>query len=337
MEAYQPTEAETERAIGESSGLSKLINNGTVQVNNYDPGSAPGRAQDKQFKARLESMKQRHRATGTIPATIVNFLPYKLMVSSPDTCFTRGVPPATGDKPYATRTWTEPFIIAYNRGEQGREPFDIHPLQIAEAFVHENPRGGVVVLPCTEKEVGDPKYKDLLDREAQRAVALMEEFVSKGEFSYNETGYVDNVQKACAQRLFDLKIMAQLPNWKPVSRKLHEVPVTCGSCGKTADSKFTVRCANCNYVIDPAKAYLDGIIGEDHESLERLTRAEVAKLGISDYVAETVDEKKERIKQGLQKPMSVAAHRALQAAEDAEEEAEKKAARKRKPQGAGGE
>ena len=52
-------------------------------------------------------------------------------------------------------------------------------------------------------------------------------------------------------------------------------------------------------------------IDEQHTSLERLTRAEVESLGISAYVAETVDEKQARIKSGKPKPLSLAAQGAM--------------------------
>jgi hypothetical protein len=70
----------------------------------------------------------------------------------------------------------------------------------------------------------------------------------------------------------------------------------------------------CGYIIDPRRAYEIQAIGEDDLSLERLTRADVTEMGITDYVAETIDEKRSRLEIGAPKPLSIAAMR-LQASE----------------------
>ena len=92
---------------------------------------------------------------------------------------------------------------------------------------------------------------------------------------------------------------------------------TCPKCQKPSEPGAP-SCTNagCGYIIDPRKAYEISAIGEDHLSLERLTRADVKEMGISDYVAETVDEKHDRLMAGLPKPLSLAAMRLKDAEDD---------------------
>ena len=67
------------------------------------------------------------------------------------------------------------------------------------------------------------------------------------------------------------------------------------------------------YVLDPKKAYEIGAITEADESLERLSRGTLKEMGISDYVAESIEEKSARLKQGGIKPRSLSAMRLLEA------------------------
>jgi hypothetical protein len=67
------------------------------------------------------------------------------------------------------------------------------------------------------------------------------------------------------------------------------------------------------YVIDPRKAFEIGAITEEHPALERLSRAELKEMGISDYVAESLEEKAARLRQGGIKPRSLSAMRLMEA------------------------
>ena len=67
------------------------------------------------------------------------------------------------------------------------------------------------------------------------------------------------------------------------------------------------------YVLDPKKAYEIGAITEADESLERLPRRTLKEMGISDYVAESIEEKAARLKSGGIKPKSLSAMRLMEA------------------------
>lgn len=303
--------------VAQQMGAS-IDNDGRIRT---DPGKAAGRMRDVQFEQRKASMDQRLAASPPVPATVFNFLPVKLTVNSPMQAVQNGVPAVSGEARYAVRTWIHAAIEVYNLGDGGREPRDFHPLQIAQAFEHEYPHGGVVALPCKPEEVEQNVglQRRLKDHE-ERAINWMRAQVAAGERLWNapdrfQRRNVNNVHRACGQRLFDLKIIASLPEYMTAKRDLHQAPPTCGRCGTVADSVHTLQCVKCQWILDPAAAYEKGVISEDDQALERLTREEVKNLGISAYVAETADEKPERIKAGVPKPPSDVAL-ALMAAEE---------------------
>ena len=292
------------------------------QIKQGDPGRASGRMRDVGFEQKMASMKQRLRATGIQPATVINFLPVKLTVNSPMTSFREGVPPARGTARFSFRTWNDVEIVPHHDGDAGRVPYEFHPLQIAEAFEHEYPHGGAVAIFGGVKEADSAANKKRVDDAERDAIKWMQGQVARGEALWNaadrmQRQLVTNVHRACAERLVEIKVLKALPSWVHEKVELHEVPAACGRCGKTPENRNMLVCT-CGWVLDPEQAFIRKIINEEDESLERLTRAQVEKLGISAYVAETADEMPARLKAGLPKPPSAAYMRAAQAAEEAE-------------------
>lgn len=283
---------------------------GNVHVG--DPGRAPGRARDPQYEARYASLRNRLSKTGVQPASVLNFLPFHININAAMPSTRGGVrAPKTGER-FAFRTWTEPDIQVMDRGELGKEPTDFHPIQIAEAFAFDYPHGGVLVIPGAEKDF--EKFEDLIKREESRAIQVMQDFIASGDRKWTQKVLVDIPEKHAAQRLFELKIIQVLPVWVNQKRQLTDIPAACKRCGKTPENRHAVQCT-CGYILDPKEAFERHVITEEDESLERLTRAEVVELGISDYVAETADERPARLKAGLVKPIARAAERVFEAEE----------------------
>jgi hypothetical protein len=115
-----------------------------------------------------------------------------------------------------------------------------------------------------------------------------------------------------------------LPLFVEIVRDLDVKITMCPQCQKpcepNAASCSNPGCGGINgpYIINPRIAYEIQAIGEDHVALERLTRDTVKEMGISDYVAETIEEKKMRLQVGGAKPVSLAAMRLMDAKDQVE-------------------
>lgn len=297
------------QAIADKIGIHP-DNQGNIRLG--DPGRAPGRARDIQYEARKASLDNRLKKTGVQPASVLNFLPWAININSVVPSTRGGVRAPKAGERFSFRTWTEPDIQVHDRGELGKEPTDFHPIQIAEAFAYDYPHGGVLALPGAEADFD--KFEDLIKNEEARAIQEMHDRIASGDRKATQKVMVDIPEKLAAQRLYDLKIIQALPVWVNQKRQLTDIPTACKRCGKTPDNRHAVQCA-CGYILDPKEAFQRHVITEEDESLERLTRAEVAELGISAYVAETADERPERLKDGLVKPISKAMERVLEVEE----------------------
>lgn len=292
---------------------------GQGNISSADPGRAPGRMRDPNFEQKMANLNNRIRVMGVLPATIFNFLPITLVVNSPMQAVQGGVPAAKGKAPFATRTWDELAIMPFLNGDAGREPHEFHPMQVAEAFVHEFPHGGVLALFGGSDAADKPENAEKVKAATAQAIAWMRRKVLEGDNKWNaadrmQRQLVNFDHRACAQRLFDIGVLKKLPDWvNPTTDQAEVMPEACGKCGKTPENRNMLQCP-CGWVLDPERAFKKGIISEEDESLERLTREQAIKLGVSAYVAETVDEKPARIKAGIPKPFSEAYMRADAAA-----------------------
>ena len=111
---------------------------------------------------------------------------------------------------------------------------------------------------------------------------------------------------------------ASLPPWVEEQRDLSAKPSTCPQCARRCEPG-AVSCTNAGcggingpYILDPKEAYRIGAISEEDPCLERLSRKTLIEMGISDYVAESVEEKAARLKTGGIRPKSVSAMRMLE-------------------------
>jgi hypothetical protein len=136
-----------------------------------------------------------------------------------------------------------------------------------------------------------------------------------------------DVHRVCATRMYEIGKIPELPPWIQPIRETSAIEARCPTCA-TIPEMSAVKCVVCNEILDPVAAFRNQTITEEHESLERLTREEVLELGISAFVAETIDEKPARLAAGRRKPLSIAHRRALN--EERDEEAKAEAEREKK-------
>lgn len=309
----------------------------TVVFGEYDPGKAKGRAQDPEFETVLQSMRMRHAKTGISPATVINMLPLPLVVNSPmHTIGGVRIAACTGaDKDFTAHVWHECAIEVRYIGEGINQPWDFLPIQLAEAFESEYySMGGVVAivgLP-TEKNLSKPENEKKIFEALDRMYVWMMGKIIEANALWNSPNHglsaaIVEVHRVCAIRMFEIGKIPELPAWIQAVREQSAIEAKCPSCA-IIPAAGAFRCISCNEILDPVAAFRNGSIQEDHASLERLTREEVEELGISAFVAETVDEKPLRLQEGRRKPKSLAELRAAQEEAD-QAEAERDAREKR--------
>jgi hypothetical protein len=162
-------------------------------------------------------------------------------------------------------------------------------------------------------------YGEALEAKRLSGNAWMFEQLRRGEEAYNLKKRAEFPAISSAHRLFELGHIQVLPPFVSQKHDLSVRPETCPQCARRCEPG-AVSCTNpgCGglkgpYVLDPRKAYEINAISEEDESLERLSRATLEEMGISDYVAESVEEKIARRKIGGMRPKSKNAMRMLEA------------------------
>ena len=339
-----PAEVEAERASALKSlpegravgGVSERVTFGTREIEigaiNH---KALGRPTDAQYERNRASVQSRLNQVGVAWATVVTFLPIVLHTDSlliPSRASNGKIGPPKDKQDYATYTFKEAFIEPGRRGaDSPLLATDWHPIQMANEFPKMYPQG-VFAFRGIPSALSDPKWLNTASTEEQhagqtygevmescrkQAVAWMQEHLRAGNERDRQKQEPTLPQKASARRLHHLGFIKEMPKWVEQQRDMGvKIPV-CPKCQKPSEPGAP-SCTNagCGYIIDPRKAYEISAIGEDHNSLERLTRADVKEMGISDYVAETVDEKGARLAAGLPKPLSLAAMRLKDAEDD---------------------
>ena len=308
-----------------------------------------GRPTDKQYERNRASVQSRLKAIGVRPAAIINFLPIPLRSDSTIDVLRKARirPPNPEEEFTATLVAHEHLEPTRMGADSPLMCFDIHPLQLADEF----PRvyagfGGVMVYDFDKslavndawrKEINTPEWRahvsefhggrtlgSVLDECKEKAITWMRKMLENGnnKASLDQNVNILTMEKQSARRLHALGDITELPDWVEQRRDLTKKRTPCPKCQKPAEPSVA-QCLTpgCGYIVNPRLAYEISAIGEEHEALERLTREEVREMGISDYVAETIDEKSERLKSGRRKPLSNAAY-GVQKAQD-EYDAEK--------------
>jgi hypothetical protein len=296
---------------------------------------ALGRPTDPQFERNRASVQSRLRAVGVSKATVVSFLPIVLHTDSlliPSRQSNGKIGPPKDAEDFSTFTFDEAFIEPGRRGaDSPLLATDWHPIQMANEFPKLYPQGVFSFLgipsdltdpnwlkrKSTEEQHAGQTYGQVFESCRKQAVAWMQEHLRYGNERDRQKQEPTLPQKASARRLLHLGFIKEMPKWVEQQRDTGVKIPTCPKCQKPSEPGAP-SCTNagCGYIIDPRKAYEISAIGEDHVSLERLTRADVKEMKISDYVAETVDEKADRLAAGLPKPLSLAAMRLKDAEDD---------------------
>ena len=311
---------------------------------------AMGRKTDPAFERSERSVKGRIRSLGTIAAGVVSFLPIELRSDS--YLFPLKVAvikPPKNKEPYALYVFPEYFID--NTKQHVDSPttaFEWAPIQLASDFSGTNPQGVFIyqgnfsthgmgaeevkhrmaalledpawlATTSSEPQHGGMTYGEALEAKHKSGLAWMYEQLRRGNEADMLKKRTEWPQKVSARRLFELGLIQVLPLWIEQQRDLGAKPETCPQCARRCEPG-AVSCTNpgCGglrgpYVLDPRKAYEIGAITEEDESLERLSRGTLKEMGISDYVAESCEEKKARLSQGGIKPKSLSAMRLMEA------------------------
>jgi hypothetical protein len=295
---------------------------------------ALGRPTDAQYERNRASVQSRLNQVGVAWATVVSFLPMVLHTDSlliPSRASNGKIGPPKDKEDYATYVFKHAFIEPGRRGaDSPLLATDWHPIQMANEFPKLYPQG-VFAFRGDASDLTDPAwlkrtsnedqhygrtYGQVMEDTRKAAVAWMHEHLRYGNERDRQKQEPTLPQKAAARRLLHLGFIKEMPKWVEQQRDTGvKIPV-CPKCQKPSEPGAP-SCTNagCGYIIDPRKAYEIQAIGEEDLSMERLTRKEVEEMGISAYVAETIDEKKNRLSLGLPKPLSAAAMR-LKDAED---------------------
>jgi hypothetical protein len=339
-QASTPTHVEQERSAA-TALHSEAVQNGIVDRVTYGNRTvevpainhqALGRPVDKQYERNHASVLTRLRKIGVHRATVINFLPIPLRSDSClDPLRVARIPAPKDGEEFTAFIFTDAFIEPARMGaDSPLLAFEHHPTELAEEFSRIYPSGvfNFIGIPrdltneawlnsiSEEPGHGGKTYGVALEECRQKAVAWMQEQIRHGNDNDRQKRAPSEPQKAAARRLFHLGFIKELPGWVEKQRDLALKIPMCPKCQR-ASEPGAVQCTNmgCGYIIDPRRAYEIQAIGEDDLSLERLTRAEVTEMGLTDYVAETIDEKRSRLEIGAPKPISLAAMR-LKASED---------------------
>jgi hypothetical protein len=281
-----------------------------------------GRPVDYRYNQRLGMLRRRLRSTRSMPVTIINTLPVRLAVNSPLPALQVGVMGCELDQDYTYFTWMDPVIeVSVQEGQ--KIPLDYNPLMMAEEYLREYSRtGGVMIyegsLPDFQEEITDPQSEAarMFRKIEEDGIVWMLGRVRQANDYWNTPNHqlsnnITELHRACAARcMAKNRIGNQKPQWMDVTRELNEVTPPCGSCGAIPE-RAAARCRQCGYVIDPIKAFMIRDIDEKNVALQRLTRAQVEELNISDFVAETADERPERLARGDDMPLSVFEQRVI--------------------------
>ncbi|MDE2102975.1 MAG: hypothetical protein KGL39_37370 [Patescibacteria group bacterium] len=349
-EVLETAEVAAERALATAKHSAAIkgdvqrvnYNGTTVEVPTIDH-QALGRPVDKQYERNRASVENRLKAIGVLTATVINFLPIPLVSDStlfplkPTRC---KVPGPKDHEKYGIFVFDQAWIEHTRQGiDSPMIAWEYHPIELASEFSRLHPRG-VMTFIGIPSDLDDPAwlkkkspedqhqgrtYGQVLQDAEQGAIEVMQDWLRAGNEDALIKRIVSAKSKFAARRLKALGMIANIPDWVEKQRDVHQKIPVCPNCQKPCEPG-AAQCTNtnCNYIIDPQKAYEIGAIAEDHAALERLTREEVKAMGISDYVAETRDEKPARQKLGIPKPLSAAAQR-LQESQEAEENDRRKA------------
>jgi hypothetical protein len=274
---------------------------------------AAGRPVNKQYTMARNSVVARLNLTKWSEATVISCLPIPL---ESDSCLdplrTAIVPAVQDGQEFNFLTFKHPHLEPAQVGPDAPlSCFDFQPIMLAKEFegVYAS-HGGVFAFIGKPEDVLNPnwEHKSAWAALKAKAIAWMEAMhrEARGHWDQKVFYAVREPHRAAIRRLYHLGRLKELPAELDKQRDTNIEYPTCSKCQKRAESPHAIECLHCNWILDPRSAFENNVIDENSPHLERLTRATVKEMGISIYVAETIDEKPIRLKAGLIKPKSEA-------------------------------
>lgn len=281
-----------------------------------DPTKGAAQARDPkeiEFFGKLIQSQQRIKMIGDQPVTIVNLNPYDLVVNHP--LFDKIKVKAVQDgHDYSAHVINEVDYQISLGIDKDKTPIEFWPVQIAQEFnTQYAEKGGVFFIKGDLKK--NPELERTEEFQTLKAKAREQLFVwcmkmkreADNEWnSPNRQGArnIHSPHRLAAKILVAHKRLAKLPEWMDLMPQADDIVPDCPICMAEQKKKGAILCASCGYVLDPFNGFKRGIVKETDMALERLTRAQVDELGVSAFVAETVDEAPKRLVAGKPKPQS---------------------------------
>lgn len=264
------------------------------------------------YLSKLLTSQQRIAMIGRQPVTVININPFKLMVLGPLFSDLSVAPNKAGEE-YSALVIRDVKYEVDQGLDRNHTPIEFWPIQLAAEFtVQYAEKGGVFHINGDLQKNPELALTEEFKRKYRAADTQLVAYCRKlkihadNEWNTPNRSGARNIHpphRTAVKILFDRKLISKLPDWMEGDIAIEDVTADCPIC-KTNTKKGQLVCT-CGYTLDPFGAFQARAIDELHVSLERLTRAQVKDLGISAYVAETIDEAPVRRKAGLPKPRSV--------------------------------
>lgn len=272
-----------------------ILNNLPGDVNSREviiPTAGRNDEEDEKL-AEVRKVHKRMAESRTIPATIVNLLPWEIQAQGVHLMYSdMTIPRCPIGQAFELKVIRTYKIDIEDKG--GRFGADaVTPIALANDIIQQlrpQKRGGLFQYLGDHVLGENPKTRDdemkALDRAKKEMVRYFRQLFREAEGFYQQSsrrGLVNIVEghRLACQWLLHFRYITQVPAWLTATREEGDVPDACPSCGTEAGGGFS--CGACGYIFDPAAAYQAEEIEDDHQSLRRLSREELDGLGL-DYV-----------------------------------------------------
>ena len=277
-------------------------------LNKRAKGATP---QEISYLAKLSASEQRIAMMPKMPFTVVNLNPYPLVVLGPLFDGLTVKANQTG-KRFNALVISEVKYEIDTGLDRNHTPIEFWPVQLATEFVTRyEQKGGVFCISGDLSEHPElentAEFKRLYDKADSRLVVYCRQLKKNADGEWNSPNHANarNIHpphRQAARILHDRGLLTELPPWMSGDIEISDVTADCPSC--RAKTKKDQAVCSCQFILDPYQAFMLGAIDEFHAALERLTRKQVEELNVSAYVAETLDERPARLKEGKAKPFS---------------------------------
>lgn len=253
-----------------------------------------GRNEEEDEKlAEVRKVHRRMAEAGVIPATIINLLPWEVQGQGRYLMYSdMTVPRCPIGQAYEMKVISSYKIDIEDKG--GRFGADVvTPIALVNDIVKQlqaQKRGGLFHYMGDHKPGENPKTRDVelkaMDKAKKQMVLYMKQKYREAEGFYQQPSRrglsnITEEHRLSCMWLLHYRFISVQPAWLTASREEGDVPDACPSCGDEAGGGFA--CGKCGYIFDPMAAYEAEEIGDDHQSLRRLSREQLDSLGL-DYV-----------------------------------------------------